>query len=93
MSNSGVSCHPSFPSPVQLFARGGYTVSLYDISDDQLKGALSAIEQQLVTLETQGLLKDGQTAAELVKRVSCFTKLQEAATGAVYIQVCAGVHC
>ena len=60
---------------------------LFDISDDQLEGARTAIERQLSTMEGEGLLWKGQTAAVLSEKVSFSTKLQDAAAGASYIQV------
>ena len=61
---------------------------LYDISTSQLKEAEKAIENQLEVLENYGLLRTGQTAAQVVKAVSFSADLKEAVEGAEYIQVC-----
>lgn len=73
---------------LQLFARAGYTVCLYDISSDQLQGARKAIQQQLEGLEKEGLLREGQTASQLLKAVAVSSDLKEAVDGSGYIQVC-----
>ena len=72
---------------LQLFVRGGYIATLYDISDDQLQGALVAIGKQLQQLEGEGLLREGQKADELVKHVSVTSDLKEAMQGTEYVQV------
>ena len=71
----------------QLFARAEYCVCLYDIKDEQLEGAKVAIQSQLVELEGQGLLREGQTASQLLKRVAFSSDLKDAVDGADYIQV------
>ena len=60
---------------------------LNDISDQQLQGALYAIRRQLGSMEREGLLREGQVAANLVKRVTVSSDLQEAVSGALYVQV------
>ena len=77
---------------MQLFVRGGYTVTLYDISDEQLQGALVSVGQQLVQLEGEGLLRTGQTGEGLLKGVSVSSNLSEAMEGAIYVQVERGVY-
>lgn len=72
---------------LQLFVRGGYSVTLFDISDQQLEGALKDIEQKLTTLQEEGLLREKQTASQCLKNVSLSTNLQGAIAGALYIQV------
>lgn len=67
--------------------RGGYTVTLYDISDEQLQGALVAVGQQLGQLEKDGLLKEGQSSEGLLKNVSITSNIREAVEGADYVQV------
>ena len=75
------------PLPMQLFARAEYCVCLYDISDEQLQGAKVAIQRQLEELEGQGLLREGQTAAQLLRRVNFSSDLKDAVDGAEYVQV------
>lgn len=60
---------------------------LYDISSEQLSGAQEAILKQLQELERGGLLREGQTAATLLKSVSFSSNLKEAVENAEYIQV------
>ena len=72
---------------LQLFARGGYSVTLFDVAADQLQSALAAVEGQLKMLEGDGLLREGQTAAELIKSVSVCSDLCEAMKGTIYVQV------
>lgn len=60
---------------------------LYDISAEQLEGAREAIQQQLEGLEGDGLLREGQTASQLSSAVSFSSDLQDAVSGADYIQV------
>ena len=60
---------------------------LYDIKDEQLEGAKTAIQSQLEELEGQGLLREGQTAVQLLKRVAFSSDLKDAVDGADYIQV------
>ena len=79
----------SLPS-LQLFARGGYSVTLFDVAADQLQSALAAVEGQLKMLEGDGLLREGQTAAELIKSVSVCSDLCEAMKGTSYVQVSEG---
>ncbi len=78
---------------MQLFARGGYSVCLYDISLDQLQGARQSIAEQLKSLEGEGLLRNGQTAESLLPSVSYSDNLAEAVKDVIYIQVgCVYVH-
>ena len=76
---------------LQLFARGGYSVTLFDVVADQLQNALVAIEKQLKMLEGDGLLREGQTASELMKSVSVSSDLKEAMEGTDYVQV--AIYC
>ena len=62
-------------------------MTLYDIMAEQLEGAVLAIGQQLESLEREGLLKEGQTGAELLKKVTTSSNLQETVEGAEYVQV------
>eukprot|EP00731_Ephydatia_muelleri_P032089 Em0023g596a len=71
-----------------LFARAEYNVVLNDISDQQLQGALDAIHHQLGNMEREGLLREGQTAANLEKQVTISSDLQGAVSGALYVQEC-----
>lgn len=72
---------------MQLFARAGYSVCLYDISAEQLQGAKEAIQQQLEGLQGEGLLGQGQAALQLLQAVSFSSDLKAAVADAIYIQV------
>ena len=60
---------------------------LFDVVADQLEAALVAVEEKLLSLEGEGLLRAGQSAAELVKAVSVTSDLKQAMDGAEYVQV------
>lgn len=62
-------------------------MTLFDVVEGQLQNALVAIEDQLKMLEGDGLLREGQTAADLMKSVSINTDLKEAMKGTDYVQV------
>jgi 3-hydroxyacyl-CoA dehydrogenase len=62
-------------------------VTLFDVVADQLQNALAAIEKQLKMLEGDGLLREGQTASELMRSVSVSSDLKEAMEGTNYVQV------
>ncbi|MFD4841233.1 3-hydroxyacyl-CoA dehydrogenase [Achromobacter sp. NPDC058515] len=66
-----------------VFARMGWEVRLYDVNAAMLAEARSLILQQLRELETQGLLDD---ADAVVERVQTAASLQDALTGASYVQ-------
>jgi hypothetical protein len=74
-------------SLLQLFARAWYTVSLYDISEDQLEGAKVAIQAQLEGLQKDGLLREGQTASQLLGAVTFSSNLEAVIADAIHIQV------
>ena len=62
-------------------------MTLYDISSEQVEGALRAVEGQLECLEREGLLREGQSAQGLKDGVSACSNLEDAVKKAVYIQV------
>ena len=62
-------------------------MTLFDVVADQLQNALAAIEKQLKMLEGDGLLREGQTASELMRSVSVSSDLKEAMEGTDYVQV------
>ncbi len=66
-----------------LFARAGYTVSLYDRDTEVLGCALAIIDTSIAELVSLGLLDD---ATAVRKRISISADLAEALTGAVHIQ-------
>ena len=76
----------------QLFARGNYTVMLYDIifRDNDLKAqeTTDLIMKKLTEMEEKHLLRDGQTADSLIMAISVTSDLAEALKNAFYVQVC-----
>ena len=62
-------------------------MTLFDVVPDQLQSALAAVEGQLRMLEGDGLLREGQTAARLIKSVTVCSDLRVAMEGTEYVQV------
>lgn len=56
-----------------------------------MRSALDAITEKLLGLQSNGLLSEGQVPADLVKNITVTSNLEEAVTGATYIQVSKGV--
>lgn len=71
-----------------LFARAGYSVCIYDIEASQVQGALEATLSMLQSMESKGLLGDGQAPLEVHKRISGCSQLEEAMTNALHVQEC-----
>jgi len=71
-----------------LFVGAGYSVSLYDIVADNVDVALADIQQQLVTLETKGLLRGSLSADDQYKLISKSNSLADCLAGAIYCQEC-----
>ncbi len=67
------------------FARGGYDVAMYDPDPAGLKSSLEMLGTLLIDLE-KGQLLNGQTAANVRKRITPVRTVEEAATGASYVQ-------
>ena len=68
-----------------LYARTGFTVRLFDVSEEQLKSAETAILHQLKTMQEDDLL-NGQQKEDIYKRFSFHEDLGEALKDAVYVQ-------
>jgi len=66
-----------------VFARGGYTVRLWDGDPAALKRAIPVISRQAHELQNQQLLTDAQA---LMARIQVFDSLDEALKGAAYVQ-------
>ena len=67
-----------------VFARAGFSVSLFDSSQEAGSKALGFIEARLPELHEAGLLAD--TPAEVMARISLAPTLEAALDGAVYVQ-------
>src|SRR5258706_8675462 len=68
-----------------VFARGGWTVRVWDPDPGQRASAARLIEQSLHELAAHGLVSDPDSAA---KRVSVVATLEEAVDSAEYVQEC-----
>ena len=71
-----------------LFAAAGYDVCMYDIVRAQLDHAVEVIEEQLVDLEKQGLLRGKLKAQEQLALISTTDLLVKVVENAVFIQEC-----
>ncbi|MBT8364393.1 MAG: 3-hydroxyacyl-CoA dehydrogenase family protein [Deltaproteobacteria bacterium] len=67
-----------------LFAAAGYSVTMQDLSDDQLRNAIQQVNLNLRFLEDNGRLLN-HTAAEAYKRIRTVPSLAEAVDGADFI--------
>jgi L-gulonate 3-dehydrogenase len=66
-----------------VFARAGWTVSLYDPADGVAAGAIPLIEAELTSLAKLGLVDDPKGAAA---RVSAAKSMEQAVDGADFVQ-------
>ena len=71
-----------------LFAAAGYKAVLYDIEQSQIDQAMLVIEEQLVDLEKQGLLRGKLSAMEQLKLIGSTNDMAIAVENAVFIQEC-----
>lgn len=77
----------SFIFILQIFARGGYNVNLYDTNLDQITAAVEAIRQSAETLHTNDLLF-GQSVEDVMALIEGQPDLNKAIEGAIYAQEC-----
>ncbi|XP_053519478.1 lambda-crystallin homolog [Artibeus jamaicensis] len=70
-----------------LFASGGFRVKLYDIERQQVTNALENIRKDMKLLEQSGSLKGSLSAEQQLSLISGCSNIQEAAEGAMHIQV------
>ncbi|XP_071113774.1 lambda-crystallin-like [Haliotis cracherodii] len=71
-----------------IFTGAGYRVSIYDISPEQVKGALASIQESLARYEKQGNLRGKLSAAEQAQLVTGSSNLAECMLGARHVQEC-----
>ncbi|GJQ68975.1 hypothetical protein Trydic_g6159 [Trypoxylus dichotomus] len=71
-----------------LFASVGYQVSLYDIEKSQIDTALTDIQHQLKTLESEGLLRGKLNAEQQIACIKGSTSLEETVKDAILVQEC-----
>lgn len=53
-----------------LFAGAGYSIHLYDVSEELIENAIKDIEQQLVALAASGLLRGTSSASEQLAKIT-----------------------
>lgn len=73
-----------------VFARAGLPVTLYDVDQDALNGALGAIRQSLRDLQCAGLV---EAVEPIMSRIRTAASLAEAMAEAVYVQECGPEKC
>lgn len=71
-----------------IFASVGYKVVIYDIEPKQIDSALIDIEQQLNSLEKNGLLRGKLNSKQQLDCISGTNKLEEAVKDALLVQEC-----
>jgi len=71
-----------------LFAAAGYRVVMYDIEKSQLNQAMSVIQEQLIDLEKQDLLRGKASASEQYKLIQTTNDMADAVENAFFIQEC-----
>jgi len=71
-----------------LFAAAGYDVFLYDLYQEQIDAALTNIKEQLLSLESKGLLRGSLTAAQQADRIQGAASLHHCVDGAKFVQEC-----
>jgi len=71
-----------------LFAAAGYDVFLHDLYEEQIGAALDNIKEQLVTLESKGLLRGKLSAAQQAERIRGAASLRDCVQGAIFVQEC-----
>ena len=69
-------------SLAQVFAQGGYQVSLHDLSAEALSLALKLMSSNLDTLARAGLFDPAEKSTLLAKRITCTTDLARAVADA-----------
>lgn len=71
-----------------LFASVGYNVTMYDILPEQIDSALVHIKDEVLSLESRGLLRGSLTAIEQHRRITGTTDIRTMAKDAILIQEC-----
>lgn len=73
-----------------LFVSAGYTVCLYDSSQNQLESSQQTILKNLQTLINDGLSRGHTTVTEALERITTASTLSEALVDAIYVQESTG---
>uniref|UniRef100_A0A069DSF5 L-gulonate 3-dehydrogenase n=1 Tax=Panstrongylus megistus TaxID=65343 RepID=A0A069DSF5_9HEMI len=71
-----------------LFASAGYSVTIYDVIQQQVENAKTDIKQQLLTLEKNNILRGKLSAEQQITLISGTSSLEDCLKGAKYIQEC-----
>jgi hypothetical protein len=77
---------------VQMFAKGGYHVRVFDVAAAQLEKARESVALKLALLSANHLV-DPRSVPEIEARISYHSVLAEALDGAFYLQVCHQWQC
>ena len=72
------------PGIAQIYAMGGYTVTMWTRSESTREKALASLKNQLDTFEEEGLLSESKQA--ILDRISFALTVEEAVLGADFIQ-------
>lgn len=72
------------PGIAQIYAMGGYTVTMWTRSESTREKAVASLKSQLDTFEAEGLLTEGKDA--ILGRISFALTVEEAVAGADFIQ-------
>uniref|UniRef100_A0A7S3Z4A9 3-hydroxyacyl-CoA dehydrogenase n=1 Tax=Lotharella globosa TaxID=91324 RepID=A0A7S3Z4A9_9EUKA len=70
-----------------IFARGGFIVNLYDVSEEAMKIGVSEAGKLIEVMSDNGLL-NGQDPSVVKERVQANPSLESAVSGATYLQEC-----
>ena len=72
------------PGIAQIYAMGGYTVTMWTRSESTREKAVASLKSQLDTFEAEGLLAEGKDA--ILGRIRFALTVEEAVAGADFIQ-------
>ena len=71
-----------------MFARRGYEVYLYDTVESQLSLARSVLESLLTEWQSDDMLREGETAKQVIDRIHYTDSLEKSVKSADYVQEC-----
>ncbi|XP_022094851.1 lambda-crystallin-like isoform X2 [Acanthaster planci] len=71
-----------------IFVSAGYRVTIFDVKESQLTGAMVDISNQLAELQKSGLLRGTLTPEQQKALISVTSDLKEAVTGSLHVQEC-----
>ncbi|XP_041351473.1 lambda-crystallin homolog [Gigantopelta aegis] len=71
---------------LMLYVRGGYRVSVYDVSSDNMRASLAQIRTELYHLEENGHGKEGFTAEQQFERITICSSVEECVRNSILVQ-------